>query len=247
MTTLPFRNIMEQRREKNGIVYFDRGIIVGNDGCRYDRLAIQTHFVELGENPIALVEKYVRPLWRQGDMLAFGAKVMCMCIRSVKTRDQIKPGFWAKLLWHFTNINPTGMGAHEPYKLQLIIDICGLPRVLFAAVLSALTKFFGIRGVFWRVCGHGVSGIDGFYPYSSFEIYKNLALINPENPDELCEDLFRKTGIPVALLDANDIDIHQLGKNRTFPLTDAQIQDALADNPSGQADELTPFILIRPL
>ena len=30
-------------------------------------------------------------------------------------------------------------------------------------------------------------------------------------------------------------------------LTDEQIQDAMADNPSGQGDELTPFILIRPL
>lgn len=247
MTLLPSRNTIEQRREKNGIVYFDRGTIVGKDGHKYDRLAIQTHFVEIGENPIALVEKYVRPLWQQGDMLAFGAKVMCMCVRSVKTRDQIKPSFWAKLLWRFADINHTGVGAHEPYKLQLIIDICGLPRVLFAASLGALTKIFGVHGVFWRVCGHGVSGIDGFYPCSSFEIYKDLALINPENPDELCEELFSKTGIPVALLDANDIDIHQLGKNRRFPLTDAQIQDALADNPSGQDDELTPFILIRPL
>ena len=31
------------------------------------------------------------------------------------------------------------------------------------------------------------------------------------------------------------------------PLTDEQIQDAMADNPSGQGDELTPLILIRPL
>lgn len=247
MSIFPSRNSIEQRREKNGIVYFNRGIIEGNDGRKYDRFAIQTHFVELGESPTALVERYVMPLWQKGDMLAFGAKVMCMCIRSVKTREQIKPGFWASILWRFADINATGMGAHEPHKLQLIIDICGLPRVLLAATLSALTKIFGIRGVFWKVCGHGVSGIDGFYPRSSFEIYKDIALINPENPDELCEDIFCKTGIPVVLLDANDIDTNQLGKNHTFPLTDAQIQDAMADNPSGQGDELTPFILIRPM
>ena len=46
-------------------------------------------------------------------------------------------------------------------------------------------------------------------------------------------------------MDANDIDQNQLGKGSRFPLTDAQIQDALADNPSGQGDELTPLILIR--
>jgi hypothetical protein len=48
-------------------------------------------------------------------------------------------------------------------------------------------------------------------------------------------------------MDANDLQRDQLGKSRNMPLTDAQLQDALRDNPSGQGDELTPFILIRPV
>ena len=74
-----------------------------------------------------------------------------------------------------------------------------------------------------------------------------LALINPENPDQLCEELAQQTGMPVVLMDANDIQRDQLGKSSNMPLTDAQIQDAMADNPSGQGDELTPLILIRPV
>jgi hypothetical protein len=105
----------------------------------------------------------------------------------------------------------------------------------------------GIQGVFYRVCGKGVGGIDGFYTRSSFEIYHRLALINPDHPDALCEELTKETGIPIVLMDANDIQRDQLGKSRNVPLTDAQLQDALTDNPSGQGDELTPFILIRPL
>ena len=54
-------------------------------------------------------------------------------------------------------------------------------------------------------------------------------------------------GIPVVLMDANDLQRDQLGKCSCFPLTDEQIQDAMADNPSGQGDELTPLILIRPV
>ena len=72
-------------------------------------------------------------------------------------------------------------------------------------------------------------------------------MINLENVDELCEELSKETGIPVVLMDANDIQRDQLGKSGDMPLTDRQIQDALADNPSGQGDELTPFILIRPV
>ena len=241
------RNLDPQRREKNGITDFDRGTLTGKNGRKYDRFAIQTHFVQRGESQKELVEKYVRPLYQEGDVLSFGAKVMCMCVESVKTRDEVKPGFWANFLWRFAGINHTGVGMHEPYKLQLVIDICGLPRVLVAVFCSAVTKPFGIHGVFYKVCGKGVGGIDGFYFRSAFDRYKELALINNDNPVELCDALEKETGIPVVLMDANDIDQNQLGNCTDFPLTDDQIQDAMKDNPSGQGGELTPLILIRPL
>ncbi len=247
MGIIASRNLDDQKRETNGVTYFDRGVIEGADGKKYERYAIQTHFVEVGESQTELVEKYVRPLYQEGDVLSFGAKVMCMCVKSVKTRDEVKPGFWANFLWRFAGINHTGVGMHEPYKLQLVIDMVGLPRVLLAAFCSAVTKPFGVRGVFYKVCGKGVGGIDGFYFRSSFEIYRQMALINPENADELCEQLAKETGMPVVLMDANDIQRDQLGKSSNMPLTDAQLQDAMKDNPSGQGDELTPLILIRPI
>lgn len=247
MGIIASRNLEEQKREHKGIIYFDRGRLSGADGAQYDRFAIQTHFVTRGEDQATLVERYVRPLYQPGDVLSFGAKVMAMCVESVKTRDEVKPGFFANLLWRFAGINSTGVGMHEPYKMQLVIDICGLPRVLLAAFLSAVTKPFGIKGVFYRVCGKGVGGIDGFYYRSSFDLYKQMALINPPDPEGLCNDLYAKTGIPVVLMDANDIQRDQLGKSKDFPLTDEQIQDAMRDNPSGQGDELTPLILIRPV
>lgn len=247
MGIIPSRNLEEQRRVQDGIVYFDRGTLTGRNGRRYDRFAIQTHFVEVGEKQADLVRRYVLPLAQPGDVLSFGAKVMAMCTGNVKTREEVKPGFWAKRLWRFAGINSTGVGMHEPYKLQLVIDMCGLPRVLFAAFVSAITRPFGVHGLFYKICGKGVGGIDGFYFRSSFDRYKEMALINPPNPVELCNQLEKETGIPVVLMDANDIEQNQLGKCDDFPLTDDEIQDAMADNPSGQGDELTPLILIRPL
>lgn len=247
MGIIPSRNLESQRREEKGIEYYDRGTVEGADGRRYDRFAIKTHFIGRGESQTELVQRYVMPLYQPGDVLSFGAKVMAMCVESVKSRDEVKPGFFANLMWRFAAINTTGVGMHEPYKMQLVIDMCGLPRVLLAAFLSAITKPFGVRGVFYKVCGKGVGGIDGFYFRSSFDIYKELALINPENPVGLCNDLEQKLGIPVVLMDANDIQQDQLGKSDRCPLSDAQLQDAMQDNPSGQGDELTPFILIRPL
>ena len=89
MGIIPSRNLEEQRREENGVVYFDRGTIEGKNGKKYDRYAIQTHFVEVGESQTALIEKYVRPLYQEGDMVSFGAKVMAMCTNNVKSREQV--------------------------------------------------------------------------------------------------------------------------------------------------------------
>ena len=241
------RNLESQKRETDGITYFDRGRLTGRDGMQYDRFAIQTHFVEVGEDQAELVRKYVLPLYQEGDVLAFGAKVMAMCTGNVRTKEQEKPGFWARLLSPHASETVAGIGMHDPYKLQLAIDMVGAPKVVFASIASALTKPFGVKGVFYKIVGPDVAGIDGFYYRSSFERYHDLALINNTNPVELCDDLEKKTGIPTVLMDANDIDRNQLGKGTNFPLTDGQIQDALKDNPSGQGDELTPLILIRPV
>ena len=227
MGNTPSKNLEEQRRELNGVTYFDRGTVTGKNGRKYDRFAIQTHFVEVGEDQAELVKRYVLPISREGDVLSFG--------------------FWAKLLSPHASETVAGIGMHDPYKLQLAINMVGAPRVVFASVVSAITKPFGVKGLFYKIVGKGVAGIDGFYYRSSFERYKDLALVNNENAQELCDELEQKTGIPVVLMDANDIDQNQLGKCSDFPLTDEEIQDAMADNPSGQGGELTPLILIRPL
>ena len=241
------RNLEEQKREHEGIVYYDRGTLTGRNGRRYDRFAIQTHFVEVGESQAELVRRYVLPLAQPGDVLSFGAKVMAMCTRNVTEKKDIKPGFWAKLLSPHASETVAGIGMHDPYKLQLAINMVGAPKVVFASIASAVTKLFGKKGVFYEIVGPEVAGIDGFYYRSSFERYKDLALVNNSNAAELCNKLEKDTGIPVVLMDANDIDRNQLGKCDDFPLTDDEIQDAMKDNPSGQGGELTPLILIRPL
>ena len=156
------RNLAQQRREKDGIVYFERGILTGRDGRRYQRYAIQTHFVEVGECAAELVKKYMLPLAQPGDVLSITAKVMAMCTGNVRRMEDMKLGFFAKHMAKFAGINSTGVGMHEPYKLQLVIDMVGLPRVLLAGFVSAVTRPFGVKGLFYKICGHGVAGIDGF-------------------------------------------------------------------------------------
>ena len=139
------------------------------------------------------------------------------------------------------------LGREVGAQARAVLWSMRLPRVLLAGFVSAVTRPFGVKGLFYKICGHGVAGIDGFYFRSSFDRYKTLALINPEHPVELSNEIEKECGIPIVIMDANDIDQNQLGKCDDFPLTDDQIQDAMKDNPSGQGGELTPLILIRPL
>ena len=79
------RNQESTRQEKDGVVYYDRGILTGKDGRRYQRYAIHTHFVQPGEDQAELVRRYVLPLYQPGDCLSFTAKVMGMCTNNVRT------------------------------------------------------------------------------------------------------------------------------------------------------------------
>ena len=149
----------------------------------YQRHAIQTHFVQIGENYIDLIERYVKPLYEEGDLLSISEKVIALCQKRIVYRKDIHPGFWAKLLCRFVHVTPAGPGAGTPHKMQLIIMICGLPRVLLAAFCSAVTKLFGKKGVFYKVCGHEVDGIDGLIvPMNNKDCAEGIAMLlgNPQ-------------------------------------------------------------------
>ena len=218
------------------------------DGVTYQRKAIQTHFVGRGEDYIGLVRRYVLPLWQEGDILFSSEKVAAMCQDNTVQMSDVKVGFWARFLSKFASSNNHGIAMDEPYKLQLAIDMKGLPRILFAAVCSGVGKVFGKRGIFYQIAGQDVAGIDGFYKHSVFEVYHTMAVLNPEDPDGLCRKVFEETGVSMALVDANDLSQEILGLSPDLAKWNPEtLVEMMRDNPAGQSDELTPFILYHPV
>lgn len=240
-----FRNSEETKKECNGITYYVRKSI-GVNGCEFERYAIQTHFVNRGESYMDLVEKYVAPLYEKGDILSISEKVISMCQDNTVEKKDVKLGFWAKFLSKFASSNNHGIAMDEPYKLQLAINLAGLPRILFASVCSAFTKLFGVKGVFYKIAGHDIDGIDGFYMNSSFDLYHDLALLNPKEPSKVCNEMHNAFGINAMIVDANDFEVNILGKNDDLNgLSEDFLKMLIKDNPAGQSDELTPLILIK--
>ena len=239
------RNTEQNRREKDGIVYYIRGVREVA-GVRYERYGVKTHFIERGEDYIEILRKYVLPLYQEGDVVTLGEKVISMCQDNTVEKESVKLGFWAKFLSKFATSNNNGIGMDEPYKLQLAINMKGLPRVLWGAFWGAVCKLFGKRGVFYEIVGQDVAGIDGFYDHSAFETYHTLAVLNPREPEKVCADIYEQLGISCVLVDANDISVEVLAKSPDLAEVDNDdLAERIRDNPAGQDDELTPFIIIR--
>ena len=225
--------------------YYIRGVMQV-EGERYERYAIQTHFIERGEEYIELVARYVSPLYQEGDILAISEKIIAMCQDNTVEKQDVRLSLWAKFLSRFATKTPSGIGMDEPYKLQLAIDMKGLPLVLWAIFCGGLGKVFKKRGVFYKILGQDIAGIDGFYTHSAFTRYHNLAVLNPRNPEKVCDEISTKLGITCMIVDANDIDVTILGHSKILGCKSHKVLAALIeDNPAGQDDECTPFILIR--
>ncbi len=242
------KNYSENRREAEGIVYYIRGTVT-LDGKVYERYAVNTHFIERGENLCELMAKYVKPLYKEGDIVAIGEKVVSMCQDNTVEKSTVKIGFWARTLSRFAKQNSdAGIGMGEPYKLQLAINMKGTPLVLWAAFCGAVGKVFGKRGVFYKIVGQDVAGIDGFYEHSAFTTYHDLAVLNPKDPDGECQKIKSATDITAMIIDANDISVEILGVAKELDFVSKEfLADLVRDNPAGQDDELTPFIIIRDL
>ena len=82
--------------------------------------------------------------------------------------------------------------------------------------------------------------------HSAFNEYHTMATLTPRHPNEVCQRIEEKTGIPAMVVDANDIDVVILGRSKSLKSVPMEVLvDYIKDNPAGQDDECTPFILIR--
>lgn len=214
-------------------------------GKKYARHAIQTHFVEIGEDYIALVEKYVKPLYQPGDIVSVSEKIVALCQKRVVYKKDMKITRLAKFLSRFaTQHTSAGIGVGEVCKMQFAIDHCGRFKVLWAAICAGFGKLVGKKGVFYNMVGMEVTGLDGFYP-DVFPVYGEYGIRLPENPGGVCDEVYEKTGVLSMIVDANDLTRDILGKAKEISLSDEELCELIRDNPAGQDRELTPFVLIR--
>lgn len=218
--------------------------IIQVEEVSYLRHAIQTHFVGVGEDYLALIRRYVLPVYQDGDLVAVSEKVAALCQGRVIRREEVRVTWLARVLARGVHQTKAGPGMGLPIKMQVALDLLGRPKVLWAAVRATLDKCRGVKGTFYRLLGPEVRGLDGFYGRDIPE-YADLGIRIPQDPTGLCDQVYRQTGVKTFLVDANDLGVEILGQAAEIEETPERLAALMRDNPAGQCRQLTPFILIR--
>ena len=210
----------------------------------FERRPIRTHVVQPNEPLDDLMRHYVVGQTRPGDVLFLSEKVVAISQGRAYPMDEIRPSRLARVLSRFVHRSPYGIGLALPETMQLALEDVGVPRMLLAALCSAVTKPFGLRGVFYRVAGAGARAVDGPCEWTlpPFNTYAKKA---PAAPGKVAQDLSALVGVPVVIIDANDLGVDILGKS-SDALSDAFCKAVFADNPLGQGSETTPMAIVRP-
>lgn len=167
-----------------------------------------------------------------------------MCQKRVIYKKDVKVSRLAKFLSKFAMRSDAGVGVDNPYKMQFAIMLCGKLKVIYAAIAGGIGKLLGKKGIFYKIVGMEISGLDGFYG-KVFEDYSEFGIRIPDRPDEVCDEIYEKTGIKAMIVDANDLNVEILGKASNIGHDDEYLKKLIKDNPAGQTKELTPLILIR--
>ena len=212
-------------------------------GVVYARHPVRTHLVTpVDTDAAAIVARYVGPLGDDVRLVAVSERMVAITQGRSYPISEIRPGRLARLLERFVTRPGYGIGLGSAETMELAIREVGAPRILLAAAASAVTKPFGVHGVFYRVAGPQAKAIDGPTSYT-IPPYNQAATLGPKDPDAAARAIAAAVDTPVAVIDANDAGCAVLGAS---PGVDHDFVERLfADNPLGQAREQTPICVVR--
>jgi len=219
-----------------------RALHVSLGGAVYARHPVRTHLVTADDDATAVVTQYAGPLGDDVRCVAVSERMVAITQgRSYPIAD-IRPGWLARFLERHVTRPGYGIGLGSAETMELAIREVGAPRILLAAAVSAVTKPFGVHGMFYRVAGPQAKAIDGPTSYT-IPPYNHAATLGPRDPNGAARTIAAAIGHPVAIIDANDAGCAVLGAS---PGIDRRFVERLfADNPLGQSTEQTPICVVR--
>lgn len=211
------------------------------DGVCYARGVVATPWLRPEDDLGVMVKSAVADFVEQGDTVAVSEKVCILLGGHAVPVASVPPGRLARLLAGRVQHRGGSLGLARAPKMQYVLDTVGPVRVLAAALAGALTRPFGLRGVFYLVAGPLARDVDGLAPP-----YDDLVMppLPPLEAAALAQQLENVVGVGVGITDIND----RGGRVRAVSarsLPADTLYAALRDNPAGQLGRSTPFVIVR--
>ena len=217
-------------------------------GISWERIPMKTRLILKGDN---LLEAIVDGL-KQADVVPLQDDILFVSEKAVGASQgryyllddgSLKPRRLATLLSRFVTKTPGGIGLGIPETMECALRECGIPRILFAAFVSALSKLFGRKGDFYRIAGTKARSIDG-PTNGTIPPFNRAVSLAPDNPNGVSEIIAKRFSCKAAVVDINDLGGNILG---VYPpdLNKELLIEILRDNPLGQGTESTPAGIIR--
>jgi len=213
------------------------------NGDTYLRFPIRTHVVVSDDDATAVIQKYASKYLEEGDILCISERVVAITQGRAHRIDSVTPSSLAKFLVRFVHKSPYGIGLGSPVTMELAIREVGVLRILLAALAAAVTKPFGVKGMFYRVGGRAIAAIDGPCDYT-LPPYNEYATLAPKHPIKTAKMIAEAIGYPVAIIDANDLGFALMGASEPR-LSQEFLAHVFKDNPLGQSSEQTPICIVR--
>lgn len=213
------------------------------DGQIYARIPIKTHLIQPHEDITEVARIYLQEMVRADDLVVISERAVAIAQGRVIPVAEIKPSRLAVFLARFVHKSPSGIGVGSPCTMEMAIKEVGRFKILLGAIVGAMGKLLGIPGLFYRITGPKVRGIDGPCSYT-IAPYNRCVVLVPENPKLVAQELSSVLGCSVAIVDANDLGVNILGVAGSQPINQV-LGRLLKDNPLGQSDQQTPFGIIR--
>ncbi len=230
----PVQNSVEKRIGRE-----DKSTLVKNEVISTNVIPIRTHLLRPHEDMQEIIRKYANGKAVKGDILTIAESAVAILQGRVYYVEDIRPRFLAQKI---NKLFKKDSSLSSPYALEMGFQEVGVFRILLATVLGVLGRTIGREGDFYRVAGKSVATIDDCT--GTLPPFDKYVVMGPADLDGVVRSIKEKTGLEAAIVDVNDlrrVDVLAL----TCPEHRAYLEEALVENPAGNANEQTPIVLVK--
>ncbi|WP_269624676.1 hypothetical protein [Prochlorococcus marinus] len=200
---------------------------------------IKTHILGSLDDPIEILKSYMPLDCLPTDILTIGESPLAVIQGRYQDYRNVNANLISRLIckgFHPTSSLATASG------MQTLINISGPTRVIISWLIGGIFKFFGVRGMFYRLAGEQARLIDDIT--GTTPPYDKSIVLGPSDTQAFCIKAAKKLNVNVAVVDVNDLGrVKILSTNN---INNAEIiKRSLTSNPAGNANQQTPLVLIR--